>query len=427
MLKNGPETKDYMEKKMKEISDHLKEEYENTFHFYSPSTLDRYNGRLKVLSRARSLFDNIYLAPESAVNIWSRFSRSTDLIFGKMAPIMAYIRLAGVGMAKKGLISTDWKKELYLEHDIRETLSIMCDDNIAPDYIKMSKQNDPNLEYYEAWRDTVSEIQKFISGLNIPLRRYPDYTGKYKLYSAEGWSHLLKDESTSFIRKSLFSDSEIQNHTLIWLEITEEGKHIDKLRMCDDENASYDILNYSLTSKLVLMDFIQSEIFRLIKTKEYKTGPVASGYISSLTSFRRVLMNEEVDERKIIKILSDMNVGKSLLYSPLATQKNGDKSYSTPNNLFQSICRSNMIDNYTNDVGFFNPNMTALIRLFHYYNAFPYSEKDEERKDREEGWWMGISNIAMVIFNQDVKNDFSDGYFASPEYEWDSLFYKDLP
>ena len=57
--------------------------------------------------------------------------------------------------------------------------------------IKNGKLNRSNLEYYEAWRDTVSEIQKFISGLNIPLRRYPDYTGKYKLYHNKCKSYVL--------------------------------------------------------------------------------------------------------------------------------------------------------------------------------------------------------------------------------------------
>ena len=78
-----------------------------------------------------------------------------------------------------------------------------------------------------------------------------------------------------------------------------------------------------------------------------------------------------------------------------------------------------------NDVGFFSPNLTAVIRLLHNSNVLPLYKDDKLEESRREALDTVISSIETCIINLGQMCDTIDDYYTETDFYWERLFYPD--
>lgn len=403
--------------KAKRIMEWLEEESEEAY-YQGSFMYDKYSARLAVLSHAKVLFSpDSYISTESAADIWSRFARSTKLIFDQASILMLYIRFSLSGMLDDGLFSVDWSKATYLSPDIRKTMALMLYDKVAPDYITMTKKNDPLYEYYDSWRSTVAEIQDYIIKQEIPSIDEITPEGKLVFQTELNWHCIMTPRRDEIIKRILPSDILEPHHSVLWIDVSDTQKDVIRERRRLRKADSLCPLVFNLHNKKILEDFIENEIAKLPGKEE--------GERDFLSSFIVFLKREGTDEKKVLKMLYNIRNGLSLFDLPLAVLKDGTESKKKVLDLVTLIYRQNKDRYIEKDVGFFSSNLTAISRLLHHFNALPISKDDELGNSRKKTWENTTSSIETYIVNLDQRCDTIDDYYTKTDYYWDRLFYPD--
>lgn len=409
---------DTIEMKAKRIMEWLEEESEEAY-YQGSFMYDKYSARLAVLSHAKVLFSpDSYLSTESAADIWSRFARSTKLIFDQASILMLYIRFSLSGMLDDGLFSVDWSKATYLSPDIRKTMALMLYDKVAPDYITMTKKDDPLYEYYDSWRSTVAEIQDYIIKQEIPSIDEITPEGKLVFQTELNWHCIMTPRRDEIIKRILPSDILEPHHSVLWIDVSDTQKDVIRERRRLRKADSLCPLAFNLPDKKILEDFIENEIAKL-------PGKEEGGERDFLSSFIVFLKREGTDEKKVLKMLYNIRNGLSLFDLPLAVLKDGTESKKKVLDLVTLIYRQNKDGYIEKDVGFFSSNLTAISRLLHHFNALPISKDDELGNSRKKTWENTTSSIETYIVNLDQRCDTIDDYYTKTDYYWDRLFYPD--
>lgn len=404
--------------KAKAIMDWLQDEWEEAY-CQSSAEYDEYFAKMEVLNHAKILFSpDSYIATESAADIWRRFARNTEIIFVLTYHLMTFIKLLTSGLPKNRFLATDWRKAAYLTTDIRKTLTIMCRDKVAPEYVLSTNHNDPIFAYYESWNKTVGKVYDFIKLQDIPSIEELNSEDYFIFNTEEEWCHIMMPREDGFIEKVLPSDISDLRHSVIWTDVSDTQKDVNRERrrlMKADSNCP---LAFNLPDKKHLEDYIESEI----NTLAGKEDSVEEAFLSSFIVF---LKNKETDEKKILKMLYNIRNGLSLFDTPLLVLKDGTESKKNVLDLVQLIHRLNKDRYIYNDVGFFSPNLTAMIRLLHHFTALPLSKDDKLGERRRKALDTVISNIETCIINLDQRCDTIDDYYTETDFYWERLFYPD--
>lgn len=183
----------------------------------------------------------------------------------------------------------------------------------------MTKKDDPLYEYYDSWRSTVAEVQGYIIKQEIPSIDEITPEGKFVFQTELNWNCIMTPRRDGTIKRILPSDILEPHHSVLWVDVSDTKKDVNKERRRLRKADSLCPLTFNLTDKEILEDFIENKIATL-------PGKEDGGERDFLSSFIVFLKREGTDEKKVLKMLYNIRNGLSLFDLPLAVLKDRTES-----------------------------------------------------------------------------------------------------